>query len=114
MSEASGASFIDDRLFHWGDRNLDDRRRFERKSTTIRVEISHPAFGTIVGFTQDISDGGASVIVENHPNPPVGTVVSVRFRRMVGAINEEPVTMKVMHHHRNIVGLMFAPTDRLS
>ena len=88
---------------------MDERRRFERKSTTIRVEIMHPAFGTIVGFTQDISDGGASVIIENQPNPPVGTVVSVKFRRMVGTINEEPVTMKVMHQHKNVIGLMFAP-----
>jgi hypothetical protein len=92
---------------------LDERRRFERKSTSIRVEISHPAFGTIVGFTQDISDGGASVLIENHPSPPVGTVVSVRFKRMVGAINEEPVTMKVMHHDRNLIGLMFSPADRV-
>jgi len=90
-----------------GSIGLDERRRFERKSTTIRVEITHPAFGTIVGFTQDISDGGASVVIENQPNPPVGTEVSVIFKKMVGAINEEPVRMKVMHHHRNLVGLMF-------
>lgn len=88
---------------------MDDRRRFERTSTSIRVEITHPAFGIITGFARDISDGGASVMIENQPNPPVGTVVKVRFKRMVGAINEDPVTMKVMHHHRNIVGLMFTP-----
>ena len=88
---------------------MDERRRFERKSTSIRVEITHPAFGTIVGFTQDISDGGASVVIENQPNPPVGTVVSVTFKRMVGKINNEPVTMKVMHQHRNVIGLMFTP-----
>ena len=86
---------------------MDERRHFERKSTTIRVEITHPAFGTIVGFTQDISDGGASVVIENQPNPPVGTEVSVKFKKMVGAINEVPVNMKVMHHHRNVIGLMF-------
>jgi hypothetical protein len=89
---------------------LDERRRFERKTTAIRVEITHPAFGAIVGFTQDISDGGASVVIENQPNPPVGTIVNVRFRRMIGGtINEEPVAMKVMHHHRNVIGLMFTP-----
>jgi len=87
---------------------LDERRRFERKSTTIRVEITHPAFGTIIGFTQDISDGGASVVIDNQPNPPVGTVVKVMFKRMVGTINEEPVEMRVMHQHKNVVGLMFA------
>ncbi|MCW8194315.1 PilZ domain-containing protein [Proteobacteria bacterium 005FR1] len=91
---------------------MDERRRFERRSTTIRVEIAHPAFGTIVGFTQDISDGGASVAIENQPCPPVGTVVSVRFRKMVGAINEEPVNMRVVHHQRNVIGLMFSPGTR--
>ncbi|MEX1033274.1 MAG: PilZ domain-containing protein [Cellvibrionaceae bacterium] len=93
---------------------MDERRRFERTSTSIRVEIAHPAFGTIVGFTQDISDGGVSVVVENQPNPPVGTVVKVRFRRMIGAINDDPVTMKVMHHHRNVIGLMFTPNATAS
>lgn len=93
---------------------MDERRRFERKSTSIRVEISHPAFGSITGFAQDISDGGASVVIENQPNPPVGTVVSVRFKRMVGAINEEPVAMKVVHHHRNVIGLMFTPEAKPS
>ncbi len=87
---------------------LDDRRRSERKSTTIRVEIMHPSIGTIIGSTQDISDGGASVKIENHPIPPLGTEVKVRFVKMVGAINQEPVDMKVMHHQRNTIGLMFA------
>ena len=85
----------------------DERRRSERKLTSIRVEITHPAIGTIIGFTQDISDGGASVQIDNYPLPPVGTEVQVRFVKMVGAINEEPVDMKVMHHQRNTIGLMF-------
>ena len=86
-----------------------DRRNSERKASNIRVEIMHPSFGTIIGSTQDISDGGASVKIENQSIPPVGTEVSVRFIKMVGAINQEPVSMKVMHHQSNTVGLMFAP-----
>ncbi len=85
-----------------------ERRRSERKSTSIRVEIMHPSIGTIIGSTQDISDGGASVQIENHPIPPEGTEVKVRFVKMVGAVNEEPVNMKVMHVQRNTIGLMFA------
>jgi hypothetical protein len=71
------------------------------------VEISHPAIGTIIGFARDISDGGASVLIEHSTVPPVGTVVDVCFKKVVGAINEEPVKMQIMHLHRNIVGLMF-------
>lgn len=88
--------------------NVDDRRRSERKSTTIRVEIMHPSIGTIIGSTQDISDGGASVKVENHPIPPIGTEVKVRFIKMVGTVNQEPVNMKVMYNQRNTIGLMFS------
>lgn len=88
---------------------MEERRRYERTTTAIRVEISHPSFGTIIGFTRDISDGGAQVSVENHQTPPVGTIVDVLFRKMVGPVNAEPVAMRVMHSHRNLVGLMFVP-----
>jgi len=86
---------------------VDDRRRFERTATAIRVEINHPSFGTIVGFTSDISDGGAQVKIESETIPPLGTEVSVIFKKVVGAINVEPVKMKVMHSRRSTVGLMF-------
>lgn len=69
--------------------------------------MTHPTFGTIVGFTRDISDGGAQVTIENSPAPPVGTLVKVKFKKMVGPINAEPVSMRVMHSQRNVVGLMF-------
>ena len=87
---------------------MDERRRFERSPTSIRVEMSHPGIGVIVGFARDISDGGASVLIENQPSPPVGTVLDVRFKKLVGPINEEPVAMRVMHQHRNLIGVMLA------
>lgn len=92
---------------------MEERRRYERTITAIRVELSHPTFGTVIGFTRDISDGGARVVIENAPIPPVGTVVSVRFRKIIGPVNNEPVNMKVMHAHRNTVGLMFAPHEKI-
>lgn len=91
---------------------LDERRRFDRRPTSIRVEITNPSFGTIIGFARDISDGGASVLIENAPLPPIGTQVTVRFRKVMGAINEEPVNMLVRYHSRNVVGLMFAPSSK--
>ncbi len=86
---------------------MEDRRRFARTSTAIRVELTNPAFGTLIGSTRDISDGGAQVQIDNELVPPVGTVVEVLFKRIVGAVNAEPVTMKVMHANKNVVGLMF-------
>jgi len=86
---------------------VEERRKYQRTQTAIRVEMHHSAFGTIVGFAKDISDGGAQVTIENHPTPPVGTVVQVRFKKLVGPINAEPVNMRVMHAKRNVIGLMF-------
>lgn len=90
-----------------------DRRKFARSPTSIRVEMQHPSFGTLVGFARDISDGGAQVLLEGEVIPPVGTVVRVMFRKIAGAVNAEPVAMQVVHQTRNIVGLMFAPGPRL-
>ena len=84
-----------------------ERRLFERTSTSVRVEMTNPSFGTIVGFAKDISDGGALVQIENQVSPPVGTEVMVMFRKSVGAINAVPVRMRVMHQMRNVIGLMF-------
>lgn len=86
---------------------MNERRVFERTSTSVRVEMSNPSFGTIVGFAKDISDGGAQVQIENQVCPPVGTEVLVKFKKAVGAINAEPVRMRVVHQMRNNIGLMF-------
>ena len=93
---------------HANNNMIDERRRFERKAAAIRVEISHPAIGTMIGSTQDISDGGASVQLDGQTMPPVGTLVNVRFIKVAGAVNQEPVIMNVMYQHRNTLGLMFA------
>lgn len=86
---------------------MDERRQFERTPSSFKVHIQHPAFGTIIGFAKDISDGGAQVKIESQPTPPVGTVVNVQFRKMIGPVNAEPVQMRVMHAGRNSIGLMF-------
>ncbi len=85
-----------------------ERRQHERTSRSIRVEMTHPGIGMIVGFTTDISEGGAQVMLENQVLPPVGTVVQVLFRKVVGPINSEPVAMKVVRQFRNTIGLTFA------
>lgn len=86
---------------------MKERRNYERTSTSFRVEITHPSFGTIVGFAKDVSDGGAQVQLENQVFPPIGTEVMVRFRKNAGAVNVEPVNMKVMYQMKNTIGLMF-------
>lgn len=87
---------------------MEERRRHERTSRSIRVEMNHPSIGTIVGFTTDISEGGVQVVIEHQPSPPVGTEVNVLFRKIVGPINSEPVKMRVVRQFRNTIGLAFA------
>lgn len=84
-----------------------ERRLFDRTTASVRVEMTNPSFGTVIGFSKDISDGGAQVQIESQVSLPVGTEVMVRFRKSVGEINNEPVRMKVMHQFKNTVGLMF-------
>ena len=91
-----------------------ERRRFARQTTAIRVELSHPSFGTMVGFTRDISDGGAAVQLDVDVLPPVGTEVFVVFHKIGGQINNEPVGMRVMHHNNRLLGLMFIPRGNVS
>ena len=50
-----------------------ERRNYERTSTSFRVEITHPSFGTLIGFAKDVSDGGAQVQLDTQVFPPVGT-----------------------------------------
>jgi len=84
-----------------------ERRKHERASRSIRVEMTHPAFGTLIGYTMDISDGGAQVQVERQPLPPLGTEMAVSFRKVAGPINTEPVAMRIVHQFRNTIGLAF-------
>lgn len=86
-----------------------ERRRFERKSSSVRVEINHPSFGVIIGSATDVSDGGARVTIDHAVIPPVGTEVQVQFKKMIGHINQDPVAMKVMHSTKRGIGLMFLP-----
>ncbi|WP_423896605.1 PilZ domain-containing protein [Candidatus Pelagadaptatus aseana] len=88
---------------------MEDRREFERKVTSVRVEMEHPSCGYLAGFARDISDGGASVLVNSSQLPPVGTLLNVRFSRLIGRINEDSVPMKVVNLRRNVMGLMFVP-----
>jgi len=71
--------------------------------------MTHPSWGTIFGSTTDISDGGAHVSFDNAVAPPTGTEIHVRFKKVIGNINEEPVMMKVVRSSKNTVGLMFLP-----
>lgn len=103
MTYITGITHDPSRLHH-----SQDRRHSERKSTNIRVEMTHPALGTIVGSTRDFSDGGASVKIDSHSILPEGTEVSVRFIKVVGVVNDQPALMTVVYRNKGQVGLKFS------
>ena len=86
-----------------------DRRRYSRTATSIRVEMQHKTLGPMVGYTTDISEGGARVMMEGRPILPVGTELMVKFSKVVGPINERAVKMKVVRTDKTAMGLIFTP-----
>ncbi len=84
-----------------------ERRGSERKPTSLRVEIFHPSIGMMIGRGEDISDSGLLAVVDHAILPPVGTVVSVKLKRITGTINEEAVEMRVVRIEKKQIALMF-------
>ena len=75
--------------------------------SSARVEAHHPELGRLIYTARDISEGGIFVLTANGPKLPVGTELLVTIKRHTGAINETPVPMRIVHHQRAGMGLMF-------
>ena len=86
---------------------MQEQRLHSRASSAALVELFHPALGHIEVKARDLSDGGIFVLMGNHIAPPIGTLLRVRIKRFTGAINQEPVAMRVVHHQSGGVGLAF-------
>ena len=87
---------------------MKDRRRYSRTASSIRVEMHHKTLGPMFGYTTDISEGGARVMMEGRPTLPEGTEVMVKFAKAVGPINEQAVKMRVVRTEKTAMGLIFA------
>jgi hypothetical protein len=86
-------------------------RRYQREPFNAFVEVQHPTMGIFEWRARDISEGGVFVRTGSSPKPPVGTVLKVRLKRHGGAINVEPLPMRVVHQHRDGVGLLFLSAE---
>jgi hypothetical protein len=85
-----------------------EHRQFERTACSFQVVMRHPSIGILHGSARDVSEGGVFVQLQNVILPPVGTVMSVTIKRHTGTINNEPVSMRVVHHNGGGLGLSFA------
>lgn len=70
-----------------------ENRKHERYAMSLEVEVIHAESGNLVLSTKDISDGGVFLYMRNQPCPPIGTVLHLKLRGLLGG--EEPPTVKV-------------------
>ncbi len=87
---------------------VNNRRHYLRTASDAIVEMSHPSIGAMTVRARDLSEGGVSVDMGNQIAPPLGTEVDVIIKRHTGAINNEPVKMRVVHlQNDGSMGLVF-------
>lgn len=87
---------------------MENRRRHLRTASDMMVELRHPSIGVLTVKAGDLSEGGISVEMGHHVPPPKGTELDVVIKRHTGAINADPVRMRVMHvQNDGRIGLMF-------
>jgi c-di-GMP-binding flagellar brake protein YcgR len=84
---------------------MSDKRRHIRTAVHLKVNITHPSFGTVSAVTRDISNGGTFVVLENRYRPPVDSVVEVQ---VLDSPQGAPVLrMRVVRHEEEGIGLEF-------
>lgn len=84
---------------------MSDKREHKRKDVEARVEVLHPEIGVVKAHTRDISNGGLFLVLNEHSDYPIGSVMQIR---LVDSANTDIVfNMEVIHKQDNGLGLMF-------
>ena len=83
---------------------MNERRRHARIAFSAYVKLIDPATGERKVELRDMSDGGAFLLVPDHDNLPIGTVVQIQALD----IEDAPVvSARVARHDPAGIGLMF-------
>ena len=84
---------------------MNDKRKYERLPLSAKVKITHPAIGSVMVWTKDLSDGGVYLITNDIKLPPIGSVVEGQVQ---GSMESAPVIkMKIVRVECDGVGLQF-------
>ena len=84
---------------------MTDKRKHERLPLSAKVKITHPAIGSVMVWTKDLSDGGVYLITNDIELPPIGSVVEGQVQ---GSMESPPVIkMKIVRVESDGVGLQF-------
>lgn len=88
-----------------------ERRRHPRKVVHLQAEIVQPALGRVKAYTQDLSAGGAFVLVAPEHCPPVGSTVIIRLPGVLGSDAESVFNARVVRVTEQGMGLEFFDFD---
>jgi len=84
---------------------MSDKRNNIRTEVSLKVNITHPSFGTIAATTRDISNGGAFVVLEGRRKLPIGSIVEAQV--LDSPLGAPVLRMRVVRHEGEGIGLEF-------
>lgn len=88
-----------------------NRRRHERRVIRLEAELIRPEVGRVSVYTNDLSEGGAFVIVPRHQRPPVGASVKIRLPSTPWHEGAVIFTARVVRVTDEGIGLQFYDFD---
>ena len=89
----------------------DDRRKHPRKLISLKAEIIGPALGKVTVSTQDLSAGGAFVLMPREKCPPVGAAVTIRIHGALPGETQSTFAARVTRITDQGMGLEFYDFD---
>ena len=90
---------------------MSERRNQERIEVPLEVRVEWPGYGTAIGVTRDVSDGGAFILVTLDPQPPPGTVIILQLTQQVMGHDAPILKGLVLRSELDGLAFKFIPED---
>jgi hypothetical protein len=84
-----------------------ERRQHQRHLIKLRAEITVPQIGTVTVYTQDLSLGGAFVVLPRDKCPPLGSMVTITLPGTLWGSKETTFVARVVRQTDHGMGLQF-------
>lgn len=89
----------------------EERRQHQRHVVKLKAEISQPQIGKVTVFTQDLSVGGAFVILAPDKCPPLGSMVTITLPGTLWGAKETTFVARVVRQTDHGMALQFFDFD---
>lgn len=91
---------------------MSDKREHIRTEVNLKLNITHPSFGTVTATTRDISNGGALLVLDDRRKLPIGSIMEAQIAD--SPVGAPVLRMRVVHYADKGLGLEFVdPGARL-